>query len=183
MARCSVCRYSGYHKEFWEKGCPKCASTEILALNTSGLTLDTFEEDLPFYFGFSAFILVTLMLFVGIINIEKGLFGSSQLKDDLSNTFYLWYFWLSVVMGALVGAFVGFKIGRWRKIKQKAREIEARDNRIMPSGANKGLLSQSLNKPKAQKEQIIKSTTDNRDRVERKTIITPICLTKLLLSK
>ena len=78
---------------------------------------------------------------------------------------------------------MGFKIGRWRKIKQKAREIEARDNRIMPSGANKGLLSQSLNKPKAQKEQIIKSTTDNRDRVERKTIITPICLTKLLLSK
>jgi len=168
-ARCADCQYYDNPEKFWGGGCPKCAGTAILA--GEGGTL---EEYLPFILGISAFILVALIIFAGIVNIEKGLFGSSQLEDDLSNIFSLWYFWLSIIIGALAGSYVGFKIGRWHKIKQKAREIKARDRRTMPSGANKGLQLHSSNKTKTQKEHGLTSSTENKDRFKRKTVITPI---------
>jgi hypothetical protein len=176
MARCSNCQYYGHYKEFWGKGCPKCSSAAILASESK-----TFEEKLPWIIAASATIIVFLLLFIGIIIIEKSLFDSTQLSDDLANLFYSWYFWLSVAIGLLLGAFMGFRFEARRKRKQKVREVLARNKKrdsfdatMQFIGAKRTHSLQASTEPNAQTEKMLKNITEDKNMNEQISAVTPI---------
>ncbi len=173
LARCNDCQYQGNYKEFFDRGCPKCRGTNVYADESS-----TFDEKLPIISGVVVLTVVFLLLSIVLIFLEKNLFNSPQLGDDISLPRYLWF---SLTIGLVVGTYVFFKLQKSSKIKQKAREALARDNRfaILDAGMkqfknNEKHPFQVLSNPNVQEEQIPNNKAENVNRKIRESRYLPI---------
>lgn len=135
MARCFDCQYRAYHQEFLRNGCPKCASTSILI--GGGISS---AEKLPSILGLGVFMIVLFVLLIGFSFIDQLRFESRLAVNNLP---FPWFVLFSVMVSGTLGLLVKFKFDKNLKIKQKAREIEARDKNMRPpiAGAQKTILN------------------------------------------